>query len=513
MKKIQKALALLLALCVVAALSPAAFAADYYYDTDDSDNVTETLGDLTGSAGGGTVLEVYPYTDGTITVNAGNVTTEGSGSRYGIMAEAYDDNAIANVTAGDVSVISDSGYVEAVYAEAYPDSYGTDTQVNVTVGDVYAKGTSGWIEAIDAESYYGGVTNVTAGDLTAESTETTADGIYMDVEGDGSAATVTAGNVVARGDGEAYGVYAFVERWYDEDESVVANLNLDSVSATTTSDTAYGLYLQNYGGNINAQIAGDVSAEDADWGYGLYLYLYGYGESMTDTLVDGTLSGSTSAVYLDGYSDEGKLTVWKATLNEGGTVVDGYYQDECEAFEQNILYIIKMDEAAQGQIGLSGTTQSHERDCAREGELVTLKTPSGATVTNNGVMLEKDANGNYFLIVPKGGGVYLRLEVLAVAAAPVESNVVALLDVGEGIGLRLLEDGSYVLRLADGVKLYGTYAFEDGVPVFTTEDGTVITAERNEDGLYTFALPYGEGQTVRFTISAEKLARLIAVRG
>ena len=92
--------------------------------------------------------------------------------------------------------------------------------------------------------------------------------------------------------------------------------------------------------------------------------------------------------------------------------------DDSREVERSIHYIIRVEPSQQDMIGLSGTEEVHGYDTATENSTVTLKVkvPDGYTLTGayNGVgekiALEKDPDGNYYVVVPRGGGVYLSVE-------------------------------------------------------------------------------------------------------
>ncbi|MCR5737562.1 MAG: Ig-like domain-containing protein [Eubacterium sp.] len=139
------------------------------------------------------------------------------------------------------------------------------------------------------------------------------------------------------------------------------------------------------------------------------------------------------------------LTVWKASLNEKGNVAEvekgefGYIGDvvrkgklgisretvertAAKDFEaNNINYIIKTEQPTQGgKISVvtekgKALEKSFGYEVAKEGEKIVLKANlnSGWKIANayNGKeKLPKDANGNYYLVVPKGGGVSLSVD-------------------------------------------------------------------------------------------------------
>ncbi|MBP5303377.1 MAG: InlB B-repeat-containing protein [Clostridia bacterium] len=95
-----------------------------------------------------------------------------------------------------------------------------------------------------------------------------------------------------------------------------------------------------------------------------------------------------------------------------------------EDFEKNICYIIKLEQPKNGTklkvVGEDGKalTKSFDFDVAKEGEKVyldaTLKEGYRITGAFNGdgdkIPLLKDEDGRYYIVVPKGGGVYLSVE-------------------------------------------------------------------------------------------------------
>ena len=168
----------------------------------------------------------------------------------------------------------------------------------------------------------------------------------------------------------------------------------------------------------------------------------------SDILVDGTVSGGEAAIITDGNitNDQLKLTVWKVELNDRGNAVESIIRPEQDgegpapleqitygttektaALEKSIMYIIKMEQPADGgTLSLDGTQKSHDFDTAKEGETVYLKIDvmPGYELTGafNGLgektALLKDAKGNYYVEVPKGGGVYLSAEMKKIQEQP-----------------------------------------------------------------------------------------------
>jgi len=139
------------------------------------------------------------------------------------------------------------------------------------------------------------------------------------------------------------------------------------------------------------------------------------------------------------------LTAWKIRVNENGNVAEYYTEDSGNlpdgvapagadrAFEKKINYIIRTEQPAAGgtirALDADGRAlaRSHGFDVAHEGDKVILKADEGYQIVAayNGkekkTALSKDENGNFYLVVPKGGGVCLSAEVRK-EAAPAEGD-------------------------------------------------------------------------------------------
>jgi len=175
--------------------------------------------------------------------------------------------------------------------------------------------------------------------------------------------------------------------------------------------------------SINVTIDGDVTADN----YGVIADFEEEG-STADILINGTLSAGACPVLIAKEEVDAEsgvtLTVWEIVPDKDGVVaksalpgLDGEENlVEDENFEKSIQYIIKMEQPEKGgTLSIDGVTTSHDLDVAREGEKVLLKVDleEGFKITGayNGlgekVALVLDDDGNYYVIVPRGGGVYL----------------------------------------------------------------------------------------------------------
>ena len=170
---------------------------------------------------------------------------------------------------------------------------------------------------------------------------------------------------------------------------------------------------------------GNITAKDAG------IVLEGAGKF--DILVAGTLKTQGTPILIDKTvnPDNVSITVWKIEepvqaggKNEKHVVLEGKLGEAqavtnaSKKVEAGIRYIIKIEPSQEELINLEGTEKSHGYNTAEEGETVTLKisVPDGYKLVGayNGdgdkVPLKKDDQGNYYVVVPKAGGVYLSAE-------------------------------------------------------------------------------------------------------
>lgn len=332
--------------------------------------------------GGGTVLAaedknetVIVVTDGgDVEIEAGDITTERG---YGIHVIS-DDEYKATVTAGDIDSENDGIYIRA----------NDESESTVTAGDIVSEDDGVNVEANDDSKV-----SVTVGDIKADG-----NGLDLEVNGE-SEVTITTGSITSSEEG----LYLYMGE-YDNDKSVLSLVTDGDVTSEST-----GLFF-------------DTDSQNAK----------------ADVLVTGTISGKKAAIEFENdglfYSDEDypeseslSLTVWKIELNDDGTIANNTYDNsnnDPEAFEKRIMYIMRVEQPEGGAIELSdgdgkALSTSHDYEVANEGDKVFVKvTPNeGYILTGayNGTDGEKlalltDADGKYYVEVPKGGGVYLTAE-------------------------------------------------------------------------------------------------------
>ena len=157
------------------------------------------------------------------------------------------------------------------------------------------------------------------------------------------------------------------------------------------------------------------------------------GEGEFDILITGTLKSDGTPILIDKEvnPNDVSITVWKIEKSSGsendkeGHIVkkgirgeDSTVTDKSNKVEAEITYIIRIEPSQESIICLSGVGESHALPVANEGESVTLKiaVPDGYKLIGayNGIgkkaLLRKDEQGDYYVTVPRGGGVYLSAE-------------------------------------------------------------------------------------------------------
>ena len=381
-------------------------------------------------------VSAYAYEDGKTTVTvSGNVT---STDDDGVNAYAYEDGTTTVTVNGDVTSYDDAiildawdtgsatvnvnGEIDAGYYGISADASDT-AEVNATVVGNITAGE----EAIEAEAGDEGIVNI---NVTGDVTSTRNDAIYVDTYNNAIVNVSVVGDVSSE-DEYSYGVYT--------DTGSAGTTNLQ-ILGDLTAEFGDGAVLTSYGEQslINLFVDGNITGGHE----GLYSCITQEGAGIS-AVVTGTLSGGDIPVALQAsneystapFSDNLDLTVWQIVPVDGVIAADveqyaWNYGDRTatytqnEDFEATIKYIIKVEQPEAGAT-LTATdadgaalATSHGYDVALEGEKVLLKVElePGYKLTGafNGdgekTALLQDADGNWYVEVPKGGGVYLSVE-------------------------------------------------------------------------------------------------------
>ncbi|WP_352397093.1 hypothetical protein [[Clostridium] aminophilum] len=177
------------------------------------------------------------------------------------------------------------------------------------------------------------------------------------------------------------------------------------------------------GGDVNSSSYGVVDLDQTNGG-------------QTNVLIEGTLvSEGPAVVVLKESAENLNLTVWKIeTKNEHIAVEDhmespAEYSSIAKKAEESIQYILKVENTQENLISLDqtktqtwsnadGTTSNYHVAHEKERVAVKLNVPNGYKVDKAYNDAEKttdlcrDENGSYYLIVPKGGGVWISVSLV-----------------------------------------------------------------------------------------------------
>ena len=309
--------------------------------------------------------------------------------------------------------------------------------------------------------------------------------------------------------------------------------------------------LENAGGTISAEIVGNVTASGDNYNAGVVVQSEEFEKGNSDLTVtgdvsadigvelaidevqtanitvDGTVEGETAGIVLSAdtkLSDDITMTVWEVKPNKDGAVVvreeikedELAYTEDKEA-EKLIQYIIKVEDTSKDYITTDGTKaftagNGNEYQVAHEGDkvLVKLNIPEGkelvdafwdAAKSQAGRLL-KDAEGNYYLEVPRGGGVLLSVTLKDVPkqeskgtaqtaeAKPYPYVLAPILKVRDQTGMVEIDfyrNKRFIVKLEHGGQEEGTFRTEDGILILKCADET------------EFSFDMGEGEVVYIT--------------
>ena len=341
-------------------------------------------GDITANGGDSAVaLRLNASSEGDMDVIAKDLSAKAKDHATGLMATTYDDSSVNTMIFGDITA-------EAT-GEENSNSWGIETY-----------------------NYGGNIVVEVAGDVQAEDVGVLMRDIIrtMRVTYTGSYVPTYEDEVVytsTDGDGNVYKEY----RHIDEDGKEIrydSNGNMWTLVQSEPEEGATGV-----------RVVGDVTADT-----GANIAMENDKATMT-LIVDGTLSGESSAILVseETIADNLTLTVWEVKPDKDGNLVERQGEWDPDAQEmkreadeeltKKIQYIIRVEQPVAGSISTEGTYAFDNYDVAHEGDTVVLKVniPDNYRLidafngTDTKVQLLKDANGNYYLVVPRGGAVYL----------------------------------------------------------------------------------------------------------
>ena len=448
------------------------------------------------------------YEDGgSADIGVGSISTESAAASYGTV--------IANYGAGSTSVTVGEGISSvaedlAVGISALTADSKADVSVTVKSGGIAVEGEINELEDPNPYAY-----NTTA---------------IMTHNANGTISISAAGEVTSTG----YGMMLFDTASVMEDDDDWDTV-IDPSAAGQGQEGSAGL------SKTLVEIAGNVTADEC----GVYFNLQNDSSSM-DVLIDGTLSGETTSVLLSNetVTDSLKLTVWEVKKNEDGNLVeriDNWKEDDDDwdedmvtvadrEMEKKIQYIIKIDPAWENRIGTAGTSSykqagdGTEYQVAREGDRITLlklDIPEGKQIaaaywdinrSKSCKLLKDKATGDYYLTVPRGGGVWLSVVLEDIPDGPVgrAPNVLLTLnDLDNKIKLRAFKGGNFVAEMESGNPSESGSFIRQGDRLILADSNNQQTPV-NADGTFTYTSVENPSLSYRFAMNEEQYALLLA---
>ena len=403
-----------------------------------------------------------------------NIRADSAGTASVVVGENVESNVtssyrFASATGVDGSAYSDSGFAENNDCDSI-------AKVNIDVkGNVEAEATGENVSAYATGVFIGAIEENQQGVLRA---------VQQDVQDETDHITETTVNVNIGGDVTATGT---------------------AIGEQNNSD-AYGIRVETRGDpDVNITVGGDVTATATTGGDQNHSEAFGImvkthdGDPEVNITVGGTVSGDTAAILLEGMvwdqesekevpstviGDNVTLTVWEIEPNENGDYVVRQDHESFKSVEESelkaIQYIIKVQAGQEDIISTEGTSSytagTRTYDVAHEGDSVTLKLniPAGYEIDgaygNEGQtwVLTKDASGNYYLTVPRGGGVMLSVKLSAVVKAPEPERIggpvwgdvlVTVTDKSGNATMEFLKDGTFRITGNNGSFTKGRFWF------------------------------------------------------
>lgn len=470
---------------------------------------TITVNDITSDVNG---VSVDFAGAGKTTVTAGDI--EACDIAVDVSAEG---KGTASVTAGELTAMMGINAAVKGGAEVNVEADGIDAYIigitasvtesgkaTIETGDIQSGAIGMQLQAVQ------GAVSVTADDLTAESMGVLAMagvGLRGRSTSDDDAAPSTIelnlGNV------ESGGEEGMLLMAYGKDTSITAQ------TKDVTGEMAAVAGVASNGASLEITTVGDLTGTAEDLSAGLVIGAALDGTA--DVVVDGTISGATAGIGIVDESDPDAiaLTVWAVELNDEGQAVqtvnmDGAdyavaYDELAQTVEAAINYIIRVVQSDGAQLSVTdenGAALAQVRDqyeVAHEGDKVLLNVDVDANhrlvaayngLDGNKVALIQDANGQYYVVVPRGGGVVLSVELEELLR---RSKLLGEVSGTDAIfRLSFFENGTYIAWLKGVGAESGRVKMQDGklqlvsnwgaaMPI--REDGTVAYIYNNDPSM------------------------------
>lgn len=366
----------------------------------------------------GAVLKADDEISADLNVGEKGINVSGGNSVGALLSAEKGGSASATIEKNGITA---SGG-EATGVSGRADNAGTEISLNVSNGGITVVSANGSAAGISMEAHNGADASAkVAGVVSASADFGKVVGIVLDAVDDNTTVKLNTDGIQAKCKDNAIGL----EITAVDGAAVSAEIGKDGIKATGSNSAGALLKAEN-GASVSLSVKGDVHSYEN----GLILF-NGEGSTAgsTDVFIEGTLSGDIRSVAVgsENVKNAVSLTVWKAELNHYGNVaeaIDASLSGAAEKFEKRILYIIKVEQPkAGGSLSIArkdgkDIARSHSEKVANEGDIILLRADveNGYKLTGayNGkglkIDLLKNENGDYYVIVPKGGGVYLTAE-------------------------------------------------------------------------------------------------------
>ncbi|MBR6451087.1 MAG: hypothetical protein IKS87_00145 [Lachnospiraceae bacterium] len=384
---------------------------------------------------GGAALGIYTPADngGTTQVNAlGSVTTEANSGSYGVQMYGGPDVYVRRDVHSVSGLNNNSG--NDTSRGVYGETRNWRAQLRVA-GNVISEGSRAYGMEIKADGSDGDYKGLIGGDVSADGTAG-AKGISLDADG-GDFLFDIGGSVYATGGTDATGISLV----YNTNHSAMASagrINVAGDLTVTGNGTNKGIIIdgnnKNAGSSATIQIGGDMTVD------GKGVSVKDIGNSTTDIIIDGTLHTTGESVYFEtaGNSDRVSVNAWKIDLDPNTGA------GEYGAAEQaSVHYLIRITQPGQAGAGMALVKEdgsvwddtvtwtnsdfsTRELNRASENDRVYIRfdIPQGYRLSKayadreRTIDIVQDANGNYYFVMPRGGGIDVNMEIELIPTDP-----------------------------------------------------------------------------------------------
>lgn len=454
----------LTALCLTASLVPASALAEEGIGPQGADpqqfvavvpneQGQTTFDTLDGNSEKGGLAIIASDEGQSATVN-GNIE---NAANIGVVDYAYGANTNVTIT-GDVDVAVKDQSPGGIVVGA------SNGEANLTAGNLNYTG-NGEGNAVVANAAEGGTTNVTVGKINA----TNAEAAVINIATSGGKTNVQVAGIEAK-DTYAGAVVGTGGLGMQATKPSASTASLN-VNGDVSGAREVGLMVSATEGQANATVMGNVTAVGAG------VFVAANDDGNADVLVNGTIKGGKAGVMFAGTMSNISVTTWKIE-SDGEILASSELFASADSGEtpdpsKSVNYIVRLEQPKQGgKLFATDATgaalrTSHDYQVANAGDKVLVKVDLQpgyrilAAYNGDGTKtkLTMDSNGNYFVVVPEGGGVYLSVELATIDCAVVFQN----------------EDGTVLHK--DVVKYGDTPSYAGDVP----------TKAEDENYTYTFA--------------------------